>query len=79
MKGQMMIDFDVVEPSLLDSWHHLNMQMFLNGWGRSANRHLGEVIDWLNNQEGGRYYWTLSGNFWFEREEDRTLCALTWN
>lgn len=72
MKGQMMIDCDVEEPSLLDSWHHLNMQMFLN------DRHLGEVIDWLNNQEGGRYYWTLSGNFWFEREEDRTLCALTW-
>ena len=44
MKGQMMIDCDRVEPSLLDSWHHLNMQTLLNGWGRSANRHLGEVM-----------------------------------
>jgi hypothetical protein len=36
------------------------------------------MLKWLDAAPGGRYYWTLSGNFWFEREEDMTLFLLTW-
>jgi len=56
--------------SILDCWHHVQMD-FRAGKSR-------KILEWLNEAPGERYYWTLSGNIWFEREEDLILFKLTW-
>lgn len=54
-----------------DEWHMLHMQHLTDG-------EMLKLLDWLTGMQGGRFYWTLSKNFWFEREEDRMMCVLTW-
>lgn len=56
--------------SMLDRWHHVQAD-FLGGRGVS-------MLTWLDAAPGERYYWTRSGNIWFEREEDMVLFKLTW-
>jgi len=56
--------------SMLERWHHVQVDFRT---GKSL-----EILDWLNAAPGERYYWTLSGNIWFEREEDLVLFKLTW-
>jgi hypothetical protein len=56
--------------SMLDRWHHVQVD-FRGGRGVS-------MLTWLDVAPGERYYWTRSGNIWFEREEDLILFKLTW-
>jgi hypothetical protein len=66
-----LIDCDEVPGHILDTWHVTTL----------ARRfpELCTVVDWLVEQEGGHFYWTLSGTFWFEYEEDCIFFSLTWN
>jgi hypothetical protein len=66
-----MTDCEEITHREADAWHVVSMR-HLN------DAQMGALLEWLDNMEGGRFYWTLSKNFWFEREEDRTLCVLTW-
>lgn len=56
--------------SMLDRWHHVQVD-------RWAGKFF-EIFEWLDAAPGERYYWTRSGNIWFEREEDMVLFKLTW-
>lgn len=56
--------------SMLDRWHHVQAD-FSAGKGSM-------MLAWLDAAPGERYYWTRSGNIWFEREEDMVLFRLTW-
>lgn len=56
--------------SMLDQWHHCQVDL----WAGKAF----EILTWLDEAPGERYYWTRSGNIWFEREEDKILFQLTW-
>jgi hypothetical protein len=56
--------------SMLDQWHLCQVDFR----GGKAN----EMLAWLDAATGERYYWTRSGNIWFEREEDMILFQLTW-
>lgn len=66
-----MTDCDEVDSSQIYKWHLVRMH-HLN------DRQLHDMIMWLEEQEGGRFYWTLSKNFWFEREQDRMFCVMSW-
>ena len=66
-----MTDCDEVEPSVLDKWHLVYL-------GHLTQPKRGECLQWLDQMPGGKYYWTLSFNVWFELEEDRLITALTW-
>lgn len=56
--------------SMLDQWHLCQVDFSaVNG---------DKMFSWLEAAPGERYYWTRSGNIWFEREEDMILFKLTW-
>lgn len=56
--------------SMLDQWHLCQVNFSaVNG---------DKMFSWLEAAPGERYYWTRSGNIWFEREEDMILFQLTW-
>jgi hypothetical protein len=59
-----------VDYSMLDQWHLCQVNFSaVNG---------DKMFSWLEAAPGERYYWTRSGNIWFEREEDMILFQLTW-
>ena len=66
-----MTDCDEITLLEANTWHVISMRHL-------TDEGLYEVINWLESMEGGKFYWSLSKNFWFEREVDRTLCVLTW-
>lgn len=66
-----MTDCDEITPQQVDVWHRVSM-------GHLSDTQMHLLLTWLERQEGGRFYWTLSRNFWFEREEDLMVCVLTW-
>ncbi len=66
-----MTDCDEVDSSQIAQWHYVNMS-HLN------DKQCHDMIMWLEDQEGGRFYWTLIKGFWFERAEDRMMCELSW-
>lgn len=66
-----MIDCDRVPDSELVTWHHMSMRGM-------AFRKVSDLIIWLRNHEGGRFYWTANGDLWFEQVEDFTSCVLSW-
>jgi hypothetical protein len=63
-----MQDMAEVSGEILDSWHHVRVQL----------KCLRPAVDWAEQTQGGRFYWTLSGNFWFESLEDQVQFSLTW-
>jgi hypothetical protein len=63
-----MIDMDSVDGEILDSWHYVRVQL----------KFLPSAVQWAEQTQGGRFYWTLSGNFWFESLEDQVQFSLTW-
>jgi hypothetical protein len=65
-----MQDQNEVDARVLDAWFHCRAP----NYGES----LGKQMCWLDHTPGGSYYWTLSGNIWFELEEDRAFFLLTW-
>ena len=67
----LMTDCYHVTDSELATWHHVSM----SGMGGAK---LASMIYWLRKQEGGRFYWDLSADFWFERSEDLIHCVLSW-
>lgn len=66
-----MTDCDEITSQEADAWHVVSMA-HLN------HAQMGQLLQWLDSQPGGRYHWTLSKRFWFEREEDCTFCVLNW-
>lgn len=36
------------------------------------------MLEWMCEQPGGKFYWTLGGNFWFELESDAVWVLLNW-
>lgn len=65
-----MYDQDEVPGFVLNTWHRSRLPP------KPAKRT--PLLYWLDHTPGGSYYWTMNGNIWFEREEDRALFVLTW-
>lgn len=65
-----MTDCDDTPPQI-HSWHLVCMTHLLrkDRW---------KLVDWIESQPGGKFYWTVIGNFWFENEEDALKVVLTW-
>jgi hypothetical protein len=74
---------DVDDPHgqglIIDDWHYVRVRpprhsSTARGWTR-----LHDAITWIEQTPGGRFYWTLSGNIWFERLEDKIMFQLSWS
>lgn len=66
-----MTECDEITPGQADNWHWVSMRHL-------SDRQIRELLDWLERTEGGKFYWTLSKNFWFEQQEDHMQCVLAW-
>ena len=66
-----MTDCDEIHPGEADTWHVVSMRHL-------SDNQIHQLLKWLDDQPGGRFYWTLSRNFWFERSEDLAMCVLSW-
>ena len=66
-----MQDCDDVVPDEIARWHYVNMNHL-------SDNQLHDMIMWLTDREGGRFYWSLIKGFWFENEDDRLICVLSW-
>lgn len=67
-----MTDCDDLEPDDLNAWHHVKFTK-LNGVS------LCNLLKWCEQTPGGSFYWTITGNFWFEHEADAVAACLIWN
>lgn len=73
------VDDPKSEGIIIDEWHHVKVShgKTINStqiWGR-----LSDAVSWLEQTPGGRYYWTIGGNIWFERLEDKIVFQLSWS
>jgi len=66
-----MTDCDEISIDKVYAWHHVNMSHLSDA---QCNR----MIELLEQQPGDRFYWTLTKNFWFESEQDRMMCVISW-
>ena len=66
-----MTDCDAAESQELNRWHYVSMNHL-------SDKQLHDLVFWLKDQEGGKFYWSLIKGFWFERAEDHMLCVMSW-
>lgn len=66
-----MQDCDEVPVDGISKWHYVDMSHL-------GSKQLNDMISWLEAQSGGKFYWNLIQGFWFENEDDRLICVLTW-
>jgi hypothetical protein len=66
-----MTDCEQITMEQVNAWHYVNMSHMSD---TDCNR----MIAWLEQQPGNRFYWSLTKKFWFESEQDRMMCVISW-
>ena len=68
-----MTDCEQITMKQVFTWHYVSMSHL-------SDKQIIHMITWLEQQSLHRFfYFRLTKKFWFESEQDRMMCVISWS